>query len=164
MLEKYRGIIIIISVIILLLKIYQRINLLRVGNRVSHLDSILTELEDSTYQLIKQLKDVGPEEIADHYILLARAVLTSSKDDATIYFEEAINIVSKFGDEIVQRWEAVAALGERAAPESSDELAYRFIRCTELVGEYVYREKTLESFRSTSYLYKKCRHKLEFPH
>jgi hypothetical protein len=122
-------------------KIHQRINLLRVGNRSSHLDSILTELEDSTYQLIKRMKDVGPEEIADHYILLARAVLTSSKDDATIYFEEAINIVSKFGDEIVQRWEAVAALGERAAPEPSDELAYRFIRCTELVGEYVYREK-----------------------
>jgi hypothetical protein len=122
-------------------KIYQRINLLRVGNRASHLDSILTELEDSTYQLIKRMKDVGPEAIADHYILLARAMLTSSKDDATIYFEEAINIVSKFGDEIVQRWEAVAALGERAAPESSDELAYRFIRCTELVGEYVYREK-----------------------
>tara|TARA_R110002072_G_scaffold230670_2_gene387917 strand:+ start:3080 stop:9238 length:6159 start_codon:yes stop_codon:yes gene_type:complete len=122
-------------------KICQRIDLLRTGNRASHLDSILTELEDSTYQLIKKLKDVGPEEIADHYILLSRAVLTSSKDDATIYFEEAINIVSKFGDEIVQRWEAIVALGERVSSESSDKLAYRFIRCTELVGENVYREK-----------------------
>ena len=121
--------------------IYQRISLLRVGNRASHLDFMLTELEYSIYQLIKELKDIGPEEIADYYISLARAVLLGSKDDATIYFEEAINIVSKFGDEIVQRWEAITALGEQAAPESADELAYRFIRCAELVGEYVDREK-----------------------
>ncbi len=122
-------------------KIYQRISLLWIGNRANHLDSILTELEHSTYELIKNMKEVGPEEIAEQYISLARAMLSSSREDATIYFEEAINIVSKFGDEIVQRWEAVTALGERASPESSDELAYRFIRCTEMVGEYVYREK-----------------------
>ncbi|MDO6517790.1 hypothetical protein [Zobellia uliginosa] len=122
-------------------KIYSRICLLRVGNRAIHLDSILTELEHSTYELIKKLKEVGPEEIADQFILLARAVLTNSREDASIYFEDAINIVSKFGDEIVQRWEATTALGDRASSESSDELAYRFIRCTELVGEHVYREK-----------------------
>ena len=32
-------------------------------------------------------------------------------------------------------------MGERSASYSSDELAYRFVRCAELVGEYVYREK-----------------------
>lgn len=118
-----------------------RIRLVRAGNRVAHLNQILAELENSTYELIKGQKGVGPEEIAKHYIMLARAVLSSSKDDAAVYFEEAINIVSKFGDEIVERWQAIEALGELSAPNSSDELAYRFIRCAELVGEHVYREK-----------------------
>ncbi|WP_299187583.1 hypothetical protein [uncultured Aquimarina sp.] len=119
----------------------QRISLLRAGTRATHLHNILSELENSTYEFIKSLRNAGPEEIANEYISLARAVLFGSKDDAAVYFEDAIDIVSKFGDEIVQRWDAVATLGERSATNSSDELAYRFIRCAELVGEYVYREK-----------------------
>ncbi len=119
----------------------QRISLLRAGNRTTHLNPVLAELENYAYELIKGLKEVGPEEIADHYISLARAVLFDSKDDAAVYFEEAINIVSKFGDEIVERWDAVATIGEQSASNSSDELAYRFIRCAEFVGEYVDREK-----------------------
>lgn len=119
----------------------QRIDLLRTGSRVNHLDGVLPEIEDSTYKLIKGLKEARPEDIADDYISLARAVLSSSAEDAAVYFEDAIDIVSKFGDEIVERWEAIASLGERSASNSSDELAYRFVRCAELVGEYVYREK-----------------------
>ena len=122
-------------------KINQRISLLRSGNRINHLDSILSELENTTYELIKKLKGLSPEEIADNFVSLSRAVLSRSKDDAAVYFNDATTTVSKFGDELVQRWEAVVALGRRSAPECSDELAYRFIRCAELVGEYVYREK-----------------------
>ncbi|WP_029034556.1 hypothetical protein [Salinimicrobium terrae] len=122
-------------------KIPNRIILLRAGTRAAHLTGVINELENSTYELIKGLKNARPEEIADHYISIARAVLSSSKDDAAVYFEEAINIVSKFGDEIVNRWEAVVSLGELSASHSSQKLAYRFIRVAELVGEYVYREK-----------------------
>lgn len=119
----------------------QRINLLRIGYRARYLDDVIDELEQSTYEFIKGLKESRPEEIAEHYISLARAVLSGSKDDAAVYFEEAINIVSKFGDEIIERWEALDSLGEKSAGSASDQLAYRFIRCAELVGEYVYREK-----------------------
>lgn len=119
----------------------QRINLLRTGYRAQQLDDVIDELEQSTYEFIKGLKDSRPEETAEHYISLARAVLSGSKDDAAVYFEEAINIVSKFGDEIIVRWEALNSLGEKSADSASDQLAYRFIRCAELVGEYVYREK-----------------------
>src|SRR5690606_21709077 len=87
----------------------QRISLLRAGSRAPLLKPVLTELENSVYELIKGLKEGGPEEVAYHYISLARAILSSSKDDAAVYFEEAINVVSKFGDEIVERWEAVSA-------------------------------------------------------
>lgn len=119
----------------------QRISLLRVGHRAEHLDHVIAELENSTFEFIKGLKEARPEETAEHYISLARAVLSGSKDDAAVYFEEAISVVSKFGDEAVERWEAVAALGHQSAPSSSNELAYRFVRCAELIGEYVDREK-----------------------
>ncbi|QCK15228.1 ATP-binding protein [Mangrovivirga cuniculi] len=119
----------------------QRIHLLRAGNRANHLNSVLTEIESSTYKMVRGLKESRPEEVAGGYISLARAVLSSSKDDAAVYFEDAIDIISKFGDEIVERWEAVESLGKASNSHSSDELAYRFVRCAELVGENVYREK-----------------------
>jgi hypothetical protein len=118
-----------------------RISLLRTGHRAHHLDDFIDELENSTYEFIKGLKESRPEETSEHYLSLARAVLSGSKDDAAVYFEEAIGIVSKFGDEIIERWEALDSLGEISVGSASDQLAYRFIRCAELVGEYVYREK-----------------------
>lgn len=118
-----------------------RIGLLRAGHRAMHMDNILGELEDTTNKFISGAQEARPEESAQQYISMARAVLSASKDDAAFYFEEAISVVSKFGDEAVERWEAVVVLGRQSTPNYSDELAYRFVRCAELIGEYVDREK-----------------------
>lgn len=119
------------------------LNTVRAAFRLAHLDFIKEDLEERAYYLIKGTNEGTPEEAAEKYICLTRAVLNTASDDAGIYFEEAVNIVSKFGDEIVRRWEAVISLSEEAciANNVSDELAYRFIRCAEVVGEYVDREK-----------------------
>lgn len=119
----------------------QRIDLLRTGYRAQHLYEVIDELEHSTYEFINGLKESRPEETAKHYISLARAVLSESKHDSAVYFEEAISVVSKFGDEVVERWDAVVSLGQQSASNSSNELTYRFVRCSELIGEYVDREK-----------------------
>ncbi|MEL1240381.1 P-loop domain-containing protein [Flavobacterium flavipallidum] len=118
-------------------------NIVRAAFRLSHLSLIKQELELSAYERIKSTTEDGPEETAERYIGLARAVLNTAPDDASVYFEEAVNIVSKFGDEIVRRWEAVVSLAKQSCngDSTSDELAYRFIRCAEVVGEYVSREK-----------------------
>lgn len=118
-------------------------NTVRAAFRLSHLSLIKQELEQSAYERIKSITEDGPEETAQRYIGLARAVLNTASDDASVYFDEAVNIVSKFGDEIVRRWEAVVSLAKQACngDNASDELAYRFIRCAEVVGEYVSREK-----------------------
>ncbi|MFT3948210.1 MAG: hypothetical protein QM763_14665 [Agriterribacter sp.] len=117
--------------------------LLRAACRVPHLLNIRQPLEHATYELIKTNHDDGPDEIANRYIAIARAVLAISSDDASVYFDKAIEVASKFGDELVQRWEAVVALAQRACIKQTvpDELGYRFIRCAELVGENVSREK-----------------------
>lgn len=115
----------------------------RTAFRLEHLDFLKQELEQHAYKKIKNITDGQPETAAERYISLARAVLNTAPDDAAVYFEEAVDIVSKFGDEIVRRWEAVVSLAERScsSKSSSGLLAYRFIRCAEVVGEYVDREK-----------------------
>ncbi|MBI5849358.1 MAG: ATP-binding protein [Nitrospirae bacterium] len=120
-----------------------RLKAARSAFRLAHLLGIRRQLEQSAYEVIVSATDEGPEAKADLYIDLARAVLPISRDDAAVYFNYAIEAVSKFGDEIVQRWEAVAALANRIAEGGhiSSEMAYRFIRCAELVGDNVAREK-----------------------
>ncbi|MUL35408.1 ATP-binding protein [Gloeocapsopsis dulcis] len=115
----------------------------RAAYRLEHLSAIRNQLEQSCYEIVVSISDEGPEAKANYYIDLARAVLPISLTDAAAYFNCAIEAVSKFGDELVERWEAVVAIAKRAAEggRSSPEIAYRFIRCAELVGDSVAREK-----------------------
>ena len=115
----------------------------RAAYRLEHLSSIRNQLEQSCYERVASVSDEGPEATANYYIDLARAVLPISPADAAAYFNCAIESVSKFGDELVERWEAVVAMAKRSAEgeQSSPEVAYRFIRCAELVGDNVAREK-----------------------
>lgn len=124
-------------------RLQDKLDLLRAACRAPHLKSIRQPLENAIYELVKTNIDDGPDEIATRYIALARAVLIISSDDASVYFNKAIECVSKFGDELIQRWEAIVPLAKRACAEqhATDELAYRFIRCAELVGETVSGEK-----------------------
>lgn len=120
-----------------------QIQTVRASYRASHLEPLKHVLEDNAYERIQNITDDGPDEAAERYIDLARAVLYSAPDDASVYFDEAVKVVSKFGDELVMRWEAVVSLAKHTCNcnNVSDELAYRFIRGAEVVGEYVSREK-----------------------
>jgi hypothetical protein len=120
-----------------------RLRAVRSAFRLDHLSGIRNLLEQSAYEVVASASSEGPETRAEWYIDLARAMLPVSRDDAAAYFDYAIEVVSKFGDEIVQRWEAVAALASRSAESghTSPEMTYRFIRCAELVGDNVAREK-----------------------
>lgn len=121
----------------------QKLELLYAVYRIPQLSDIRPELESNCHKDITDSAKERPDEIADNYISMARAVSIESIEDARAYFDEAVNIVSKFGDELLQRWDAVVSLAEQASSECeiSNELAYRFIRCAELVGENVSREK-----------------------
>ncbi len=124
-------------------KLNIRLDAVRTAYRLTHLAPIAQDLELATHNLVKEYRNADPDDIAGKYITLARAVLIASNADACVYFDEAVKIVSKFGDELVARWEAVVSLGKKACVNYTvpDEIAYRFIRCAELVGENVGREK-----------------------
>ncbi|MBU5671749.1 ATP-binding protein [Paenibacillus brevis] len=119
------------------------LKLVRSAFRLSHLDGQKRDFEQYAYDVIRSATDIGPEERANCYIDLARALINVNRDDAAVYFNFAIDAVSKFGDEIVERWEAVVSLAnQRKVDEFAPyDLAYRFIRCAELIGENVAREK-----------------------
>jgi hypothetical protein len=117
--------------------IADRISAVRSAFRLDHLSGIRRQLEQSAYSAVSELKKEDPETKAEWFIGLARAVLSLKPDDASAYFHFAIEAVSKFGDEILERWEAVAALANRCAVggNTSPEIIYRFMRCAELIGE-----------------------------
>ncbi len=121
-----------------------KLSALRAANRNSRLKAVADILEESCYQILKIVdEEEGPEENANGLILLSRAVLSSSEADAEVYFEKAIKAVSRFGDEAVERWEAVVSIAKHCTSGGSlgPEQTYRFMRCAELIGNTVTREK-----------------------
>jgi hypothetical protein len=125
------------------LKFSDKLKAVRIANRLEHLKEIRAPIEQACSHILKHTSDETPEELASGYIQLARAVLATDHADAASYFDLAIEAVSKFGDEVVDRWGALTAMAERTceATQGSPELAYRYIRCAELVGDSVIREK-----------------------
>jgi len=121
-----------------------KLSALRAANRNSHMHAIADSLEESCYKTLSALdENEGPIERANGLIKLSRAVLASSQADAEVYFEKAIEAVSRFGDEAIERWEAVVGLAKYIASgiNASPEQAYRFMRCAELIGNTVAKEK-----------------------
>lgn len=120
-----------------------KLKALRTANRLEHLKDLRHQLEQSCYQEIETASDVETETIAEWYTELARAVLNESPDDSAEYFNLAIEAVSKFGYEIINRWEALVAIANRKAEvdDYNPKTAHRFIRIAELVGNNVAREK-----------------------
>lgn len=80
---------------------------------------------------------------SEGYIDTARSVLVISKSDAEAYFNEAVDVAGKIGDENLLRWDAILDLANRAAraDRSTPEIAYHFARCAELTYDYVDRDK-----------------------
>jgi hypothetical protein len=120
-----------------------RLTGLRTACRHPHLASLRPRLEESSAEIIAKSNDEEPESISSYYVELARAVLVVSVPDAAAYFSHAVEAASNLGQEMLERWAAVLSAAKRAAdePPSSAELAYRFVRCGELIGNRVQREK-----------------------
>jgi hypothetical protein len=77
------------------------------------------------------------------YIDATRSILMTSKLDAKAFFNEAVEVADKIGDENLARWTAILDLAEKAyrADRPSPEVAYKFSRCAELTYDYVARDK-----------------------
>ncbi len=128
------------------------LGLVRAAYRCDHLRKVARRVEQLAHDIIKSDDSAEPNEISGLYIDLARGVLTNSVEDASVYFDDAVKSVSKFGDEIVERWEAIVAIGKQAVLREgiSDSIAHRFARCAEIVGNSVAREKHWNRYEAVS--------------
>ncbi|MEX2347711.1 MAG: hypothetical protein WD511_00705 [Balneolaceae bacterium] len=127
------------------LSLKDKIDALRSVFRLKHLSSIREGLLTSCKKEVESLNFESSELKTDFYIEIARAVISQSPEEAAAYFELAIESVSKFGHEMLDRWEAVVDVAERSTSSElvTEKLTYRFVRCLELVGDHVAREKHL---------------------
>lgn len=84
------------------------------------------------------------------YISIARSVLSASRLEAQAYFNQAIEVASKVGDENIDRWAALLDLAEAASDPQQPvpELAYRLSRCAEVTYDYVARDKHFDWSRT----------------
>ncbi len=115
------------------------IRLARLAARTPNFETYAYELARRAFELMKGAKE-DAESKAQTYIKLARAILIKDKSEARAYFNQAIEVASKIGDEILDRWSAIINLADRAADSSKSypKTAYEFARCAELAYEYTY--------------------------
>ncbi|QGM99706.1 AVAST type 3 anti-phage nuclease/ATPase Avs3a [Methylocystis parvus] len=95
-----------------------------------------------SYTLTKDERS-NAESKSEGYLEVARAILTTSKADAKAYFNEAVEVAGKIGDENLARWDAILDLADRASrvDRPAPKTAYQFARCAELTYDYVVRDK-----------------------
>jgi len=117
-------------------------HLARLAARSPMLESRALKYASMAFGLIKDAREHA-EWKSDSYVELARAVLMVSRSEAAAYFNQAVEVASKIGDENLDRWGALLDLAERAASRDRPNpvIAYRLARCAELTYDYVLRDK-----------------------
>ena len=119
--------------------------LARLAARTPNLECYAYEFTHRAFERIKDAKE-GAESEVDTYVGLARTILSTDKSEAREYFNKAIEVANKIGDEILDRWSAILDLSDRAASSGRPhpKTAYELARCAELAYHYVYRDKHFE--------------------
>jgi hypothetical protein len=116
--------------------------LARLAARTESLQYQALEYASRAFQIIQDERE-NAEAKADAYVDLARAVLPVSRSDALAYFDAAVAVASRIGDENLDRWFAMLDLADRAADVHAPNLeaAYKLARCAEVTYTYVDQDK-----------------------
>lgn len=92
---------------------------------------------------ITKAEKMDAEEKATTYISISRSIVSCSRSEANSYFDKAVEVASKIGDENLYRWEAILGLAKKASSSNNIDYSvpYNFSRCAELTYDYVVRDK-----------------------
>ena len=131
--------------------------LARLGVRNETTRAIALEFAAEAFALT-QNERTDADSKASGYIEIARSVFTISIPEAKAYFNEAVAVASKIGEENLWRWEAIVDLADRAARQDrpAPETAYQFARCAELTWDYVVRDKHFDWYSTVRALSSLC--------
>ncbi|ESZ49314.1 AVAST type 3 anti-phage nuclease/ATPase Avs3a [Mesorhizobium sp. RSR565B] len=125
--------------------------------RVGGLAGQALHYASQAFNLTKDERD-GADTKAEMYVSLARSVLAASRSEAEAYFNQAVEVASKVGDENTDRWAALLDLAEAAAnpTQPSAEMAYTLARCAEVTYDYVARDKHFDWHRTVEAIAALC--------
>ncbi|CAN7368021.1 hypothetical protein LJR129_002201 [Acidovorax sp. LjRoot129] len=117
-------------------------NVCRVAARTEALKNFALEVSVRAYETIEQNREHAESRV-ESYQILARSIFPASIAEARTYFERAVEMSNRIGQENLARWSALICLAEASGKDSPprSESAYRLARCTELAYEYVERDK-----------------------
>jgi hypothetical protein len=117
-------------------------HLARLAARSVSLEAYALDFAEKAFSLSRDARE-DAESKSDSFVQLARAVLMASHSEAAAYFNQAVEVASRIGDENLERWGALLDLADRAAAQDrlNPVMAYRLARCAELTYDYVDRDK-----------------------
>lgn len=116
--------------------------LARICAQTNGSEDLAFDLAQTAFSLLREERSDAQNKV-EGYVHVARSILTISRPEAQEYFNQAVEVASKIGDENLARWEALIYLAECAArtDRPAPEIAYKFSRCAEVTWDYVVRDK-----------------------
>lgn len=117
----------------------------RVTARTEGLGDVSLQLSSRAFDQIVTSRD-DAETRVESLKELARAIFCVSKSEAAAYFDKAIDIASKIGEEHLSRWTTLLDLTDAAhrQEEPKPRTAYRLARIAELSYEHMARDKYMD--------------------
>src|SRR5699024_8265173 len=114
----------------------------RIAARTAGMDDLSLRLSSKAFEQITA-SDSDAEIQVDGLQELARAIFYVSESEAAAYFNKAIDIASKIGEEHLSRWTAFLSLSDAAhSPNlARPQTAYRLACLAELSYEHMARDK-----------------------
>jgi hypothetical protein len=94
----------------------------------------------------------------ESYIDISRAIYVLSPEEATEYFNKAVEVADKVGEENISRWDAMLEVAYAASNTNNPqpELCYRLSRAAEVVYDFVARDKYFDWEGTIEALTKLC--------
>ena len=115
------------------------IRLARLAARSKGFEECAYEFSQRAFERMKDAEE-DAESKAQTYVEIARAILIEDEPEAREYFDRSIEVASKIGDEILDRWNSILDLADRAADPNQPrpKTAYALARRAELAHKYTY--------------------------
>lgn len=102
------------------------------------LSELVDIFENKSEQILQKLDhEESPESHSDNYLNFSRSILAIDLENAAVYFDIGLKKATNFGNEVVDRWEAISAIAQRSVEDKlySPKLAHRYMRVAELIGD-----------------------------
>lgn len=119
--------------------------------------ALAMDLAAAAFETLEGVRE-DAESRSNWYIDLARAIFAVSPSEARAYFDRAVEIASRIGDENLDRWSALLNLARAAADPAHPRpsTAYLLSRVAELTYEFVARDKHFDWRRTVRALTDLC--------